>query len=82
MRKNNKQSYNIKDKIIMILCFSIFLLILFLFQLVLIKHDNEKNKKTYNYYLNKEKVSDTLIIDRYPNSSKDFQIKDGKLIER
>ena len=77
MRKNNKQSYNIKDKIIMILCFSIFL-----FQFVLIKHDNEKNKKTYNHYLNKEKVSDTLIIDRYPNSSKNFQIKDGRLIER
>lgn len=70
-----------KSKFILILYFSIFLLILFIFQLILIKYDNEK---TYNYYFkeNGEKISDTLIIDKSFTNSQDFQIKDSGLFKR
>lgn len=84
MKKNNKQPYSIKDKTILILYFSIFLLILFIFQLILIKYDNAKNEKTHNYYFKKtgEKISDTLIIDEPINNLKNFKIKDSKLLEK
>ena len=84
MKKNNKQPYSIKDKTILILYFSIFLLILFIFQLILIKYDNTKNEKTHNYYFKEtgEKISDTLISDEPINDLKNFQIKDSKLLKK
>lgn len=83
MQKNNKYLHNMKNKAILILYFSIFLLILFIFQLVLIKYDNKKNEKSYNYYFkeNGEKISDTLIIDKSLTNLKNLQIKDSKLLK-
>ena len=84
MKKNNKHFHSMKGKVILILYFSIFLLILFIFQLILIKYDSEKNERTYKYHFkgNGEKISDTLIIDKSFTNSQDFQIKDSGLFKR
>lgn len=84
MKNNNKYFCNMKNKAVLILYSSIFMLILFTFIFILIKHDNKKNEKTYNYHFkeNGEKISDTLIIDKSFTNLKDFQTKDPKLLKR